>query len=167
MDWNGFLIELEKSGLGEWVRGSESMLAFPTIIALHAIGMGLLVGANAVVDLRVLGFAPGVPLSSMESFFPVMRFGFWLNALSGLLLLAAYPAKALTNPVFYIKLGLIAVALVETRIIRNRFLRNPNLDRAPVPLGGRLMAGGSLALWARAVTAGRLLAYTYSQLMAS
>ena len=38
--------------------------------------------------------------------------GFWLNAVSGVLLLVGYPTKALTNPVFYLKLLLIAVAMV-------------------------------------------------------
>ena len=37
--------------------------------------------------------------------------GFWVNAVSGVLLLIAYPTKALTNPLFYVKLVLIAIGL--------------------------------------------------------
>ena len=48
----------------------------------------------------------------MRRFLPVLWAGFWLNAASGLLLLIGYPTKALTNPVFYLKLTLIAVAMV-------------------------------------------------------
>jgi hypothetical protein len=33
-----------------------------------------------------LGLAPRIPLSSTEALLPVMRFGFWLNAVSGVLL---------------------------------------------------------------------------------
>src|SRR5262245_53727548 len=114
MDWRGVFIVLEEGGLGRWIRESPSMLAFPTIIALHAVGMGLLVGTNAAMDFRILGFARGVPISSLERLVPVMRFGFWLNAVSGVLLLLAYPTKALTNPVFYLKLLLITVAMIDT-----------------------------------------------------
>src|SRR5262245_4936978 len=125
MDFKGFFILLEASGLGAWVRESESLLAFPGIIALHAIGMGLLVGANAAIDFRVLGFASGVPISSLERLVPVMRFGFWLNAISGLLLLLAYPTKALTNPVFYTKLLLITAAMIDVLLVRKEVIQKP------------------------------------------
>jgi hypothetical protein len=104
MDWKGFFILLEEGSIGLWVRESPSFLAFPTILALHAVGMGLLAGTCAAMDFRVLGIAQDVPLSSLERLVPTMRFGFWLNAVSGVLLLLAYPTKALTNPVFYLKL---------------------------------------------------------------
>jgi hypothetical protein len=78
-----------------------------------------------------------------------------LNAASGIALLVGYPTKALTNPVFYLKLGLIAVALVLVNMIRRRQqqLSDP-----------RMLAVFSLLCWAGAIVAGRLLAYTYSRL---
>ena len=100
MDWKAFFTGVEASWLSVWVREAESLLAFPAIIALHAIGMGLLVGANIAMDLRVLGFAPRIPLSVLDALFPVMAIGFSVNAVSGVLLLLAYPTKALTNPLF-------------------------------------------------------------------
>ena len=66
----------------------------------------------AALDLRVLGVAPRVPLAEMRRFVPVLWLGFWVNAVSGVLLLIGYPTKALTNPVFYLKLILIATAMV-------------------------------------------------------
>ena len=154
-----FFTWLEASALSDWVRSSPSMFAFPFILILHTVGMAFLVGANIAIDLRILGFAAGIPLSTLEKFFPVMWFGFVVNAVSGLLLLIGYPTKALTNPVFYLKLILIAVALTETWVMRNQVLRRENSN-------GRLLAGTSIVLWAGAVTAGRLLAYTYRHLMA-
>ena len=65
MDWKGFFILLEEGSIGLWVRESPSLLAFPTILALHAVGMGLLAGTNAAMDFRILGFARTVPLSTM------------------------------------------------------------------------------------------------------
>ena len=155
-----FLTWLEESGLGTWVRESPSSQAFPGIIVLHAIGMAFLAGTNAAVNLRILGFAPAVPLSQMEKFFPVMWFGLAVNAVSGILLTLAYPVKAFTNPVFYLKLVCIAAGLTLTVWIRRRVIGNPASDFGRVFTQGRVLAAVSLALWAAAITSGRFLAYT-------
>ena len=93
------------------------MFAFPGILALHAIGMGFAAGLSAAIDLRILGVARTVPLSEMRRLLPMLWAGFWLNAASGILLLIGYPTKALTNPVFYLKLTLIAIAMVLVKRI--------------------------------------------------
>ena len=112
MNIDPFLIWLESTALSQWVVGSPSMFAFPGILALHAIGMGFAVGICLALDLRILGVAPGIQLAQMRRFVPILWAAFWLNAISGLLLLIGYPTKALTNPVFYLKLLLIGVGLV-------------------------------------------------------
>jgi hypothetical protein len=152
---------LEASALSVWVREEPSMFAFPFILIVHAWGMGLLAGSNAAVDLRVLGIAPRVPLKAMQSFYPVMWFGFTINTISGLLLLLGYPTKAFTNPVFYLKLGCIAAGMIMMVRLRNRVVRS---DQA-TPGSGKLIAILSLLVWAGAITAGRLLAYTCKFLM--
>jgi hypothetical protein len=167
MDWQGFFILLEQGSVGLWVRESPSILAFPTILALHAVGMGLLAGTCAAMDLRLLGVARGVPLSSLERLVPTMRFGFWLNAFSGVLLLLAYPTKALTNPVFYLKLLLIAMAMVTASLIRKHIVqKSPDMETS-MPASDKFLAVASMILWAGAVFAGRFLAYTYNYIDAS
>jgi hypothetical protein len=153
---------LENTALSQWVRESPSLLAFPFILIVHAWGMALLAGANAALDLRVLGLAPRVPLSAMEKFYPVMWFGFVINAVSGVLLLIGYPTKALTNPVFYLKLGCIALGMVLMIWLRNRVVRADKW----IPGQGRWVAVLSLLAWSTGIVAGRLLAYTYRYLMA-
>ena len=54
-----------------------------------------------------------------------MWMSFWVNAVSGVLLLVAYPTKALTNPLFYFKLTLIAVAFTLALRIRRRLREVP------------------------------------------
>src|SRR5207244_7239645 len=139
MDWKGFFILMEEGGIGKWVRESPSMLAFPTILALHAFGMGLLAGLNAVMDFRIFGIARRVPISALENLVPVMRFGFWLNAVSGVLLLLSYPTKALTNWVFYLKFTLIALALVDTWLIRNHVIQKSGTDDTALSARGTLV----------------------------
>ncbi len=104
-----FLRTIEETGISTWIRESPSLWAFPLILTAHTFGLVLLVGPSAVIDLRLLGFAPDVPLAPLKRLFKFMWVGFWLNAASGLVLLLGYPTKAVTNPVFYIKLTLIGL----------------------------------------------------------
>jgi hypothetical protein len=161
-----FLIWLEATPLSRWIIESPSLFAFPGILALHAIGMGFAAGLGAAIDLRILGVARGVPLVEMRRYLPVLWAGFWLNAASGVLLLIGYPTKALTNPVFYLKLLFIAVAMALVWRITQLI---PDHDAGAVRSSPRLrsLAMVSLACWTGAITAGRLLAYTYTRLTAT
>src|SRR5215469_8067520 len=51
-------------------------------------------------------------LMEFKRFFPVLWAGFWLNAVSGVVLLIGYPTKALTNPMFYLKLVFIGLGIL-------------------------------------------------------
>ena len=86
MEW---LAAIEQSGLATWVHESESIWAYPTILTLHTVGLGVLVGANAALDLRLLGFGRRMPLADLEGLFLGMWCGFALNAATGALLFAA------------------------------------------------------------------------------
>jgi hypothetical protein len=87
-----------------------------------------------------------------------MWFGLWLNVATGVALLLAYPTKALTNPVFYLKLAFIGIALAVLRSILRRTAPGASAR------GTRALAVVSLGSWVGAIAAGRLLAYTCSRL---
>lgn len=156
---------IETTDFSIWLRESSSLWVFPFVLILHTWGLAFLVGANVVLDLRVLGLARGVPVLSLERYFLVMWLGFWVNAVSGVLLLIAYPTKALTNPLFYVKLTLIGVAFTLALRLRRRLHEAPTSAGSPMPSRLRWLAGASLACWAAAIPAGRLLAYTCTRLM--
>jgi hypothetical protein len=164
---DSFFIWLEATRFSTWIREDPSIFVFPSVLAAHTIGMALVVGVGVALDLRILGVARGVPLIEMKRFFPAMWTGLWLNVVSGIVLLIAYPTKALTNPVFYLKLTLIAVALRILRSVRRRVFRVTEPHSDPIPAGLKTMAVASLVCWAAAITSGRLLAYTYTRLMAA
>ncbi len=160
-----YLLWLEETPFSTWMR--ESGPAFFGSLIFHSVAMGFVVGVHVAMNLRILGMAPGIPLSLMRRFFPVLWVGLVVVSLSGVLLLIAYPAKALTNPVFYLKLGAIVTALFITRSLAKGVLQEPSYDAVRAPKKARVLAALSLLLWAGAVTSGRLLAYTYNILMAS
>lgn len=150
-----FFAAIEQSAFSVFMR--ESLWAFPAALIFHAIGMAFLAGLGAAVCLRAIGVARSAPASLFARFLPVMWLGFWMSLASGLALLAAYPAKALTNPVFALKFLLLGGAALLVRQI----IRRSSDAASPI------VAWASLALWAGAIAAGRLLAYTHTVLMVS
>ena len=123
----------------------------------------MLAGANTVIDLRILGVAREISLAPLKRLFRIMWIGFGINALTGVLLIIAYPTKALTNPVFYLKLTFIGFAIWIITLLKDRVF-DANLDEAAMMARGATLAKWSLLLWIGAITAGRLLAYTYKYL---
>ncbi len=173
---NAVFLWLEETALSIWIRESTSVFVFPSILTAHAIGMAFAVGVNAAMALRLAGVAPGVPMGEMRRFVPVMWIGFWVNTVSGVLLLIGYPTKALTNPVFYLKIALITIGMwLFTKMARHMFgdapaaTLSPTLSRgqADPRRSGRRLAVASLVCWAAAITAGRMLAYTATRILGS
>ncbi len=154
-----FLIRVEQSGFSTWVRGSGSVFSYPLILFLHTVGLSMVAGLNTALDLRILGFAPGVRLAPMEKFYPIMWWGFAINAATGIVLLAASASTIAVSGVFWTKMVLILFAVIDLEVIRNRIFRDPLLDKRPVSMNNRFLALLSILLWTGAITAGRLIAY--------
>ena len=162
----GFFDWLEHTDLSQFVRGGS--FAFPLILTAHVLGAGFIAGTGAAVAFRLLGVARGVPAVLFERFYPVLWGALALNVASGLLLLDAYPYKAFTNPVFYVKLSLVACGVYLAIRIRDGVLRAPpwqSAARHAILANSQILALLSLACWAGVLIAGRLLAYTYKWLL--
>ena len=154
-----FLRHLESSGFSQWVKQSGSLWAFPGILLAHTYGMGIMVGIIAGIDLRILGFMPALPLAPLQKFFPLIWIAFWVNAITGTMLLAADASSKMTNPDFGIKMAFIVIAVINQRMIQKRVFGDPDVDRRPFSSNAKMLAVMSLVCWLGAITAGRLLAY--------
>ncbi len=156
-----FLESLQNSAFGMWVAAAPTIWAYPTILMLHAVGMGMAVGANAVLDLRLLGAAPRLPLAELKSVFRPMWIGFAINAASGVALFVAAATETGIKPVFYLKLGLILLALLTASRIRRVVFGDQAKPDAPIPQQVKILAATSLVLWTGAIVTGRLMAYIH------
>src|SRR5579871_1209798 len=85
----GFLVWLEALPLSVWVHESPSIWAQPTVMTLHTMGMGVLVGACWILDLRLLGVIPTVPLSAFRWVFRAVAISLGVNVVTGVLLFMA------------------------------------------------------------------------------
>ena len=148
---------LEGSAFAIWVREAPTIWAFSTILTLHTFGMGVLVGASGLLDLRLLGIGRTMPLGPLQSLYRIMWFGFWLNLITGSMLFAADATSRGTQWLFGIKMVLVATGVVTMVMIRRQVY---GARTEPVIEGStRTLAAVSLAAWVMAITAGRLLAY--------
>ena len=154
-----FLESLQQSAFARFVGESGSLLGYPTVLFMHTLGLGTVAGVNAAVALRVLGFGRSVPIEPLDRLFPIMWFGFIVSALSGLALLVTDPVTRLHQTVFYVKLILVALAVVNMQLMRSRIFRSPTVSDGVLPSNARTLAMASLVLWVGATTAGRLIAY--------
>lgn len=155
MEW---LAAIEQSAPATWVRESGSIWSYPTILTLHTLGLGILVGANAILDLRLLGWGRRIPLADLDGLFTPMWGGFALNAITGLLLFGADATTKSTQTVFYVKLAFIVLALVVMIRLKSTVFGGGR-DHAAVTATSRGLAIASLVLWTGAITAGRFMAY--------
>jgi len=159
------LADLEQTALSVWMRESTSVLAFPFILYLHTLGLALLAGLSVGLDCWLLG-RRAVPSIRLENVYRIMWLGFGINLVSGLMLLAAYPAKALTNWVFFVKMGLVVLAMwVLERLKGELAVASGHTREISTP--ARAFAMLSLLVWAATILAGRYLAYTHHILLAS
>jgi hypothetical protein len=128
--------------------------------ATHILGIGLLMGAILPLDLRLLGFFHGVPLSIIGPFLSrAAACGLALAALTGLWLFSVKPREYLDHAAFLWKVGLLALALANV-VLQHRNRRfAAALGDGNVHAFVRISAGCSLALWLSVLVAGRWIGF--------
>jgi hypothetical protein len=153
---------LERTPLGTEVR--ESLWLFPTIETIHLLGMALLVGTVAALDLRLWGFAMRrEPVSRLAArLLPWTWLGFAVMVVTGSLLFSANPLKTyIHNPSFQLKMLLIFLAGVNALVFHlTVYRRVSRWDYAAVtPAAARTAAALSLLLWVGVIAAGRWIGF--------
>jgi hypothetical protein len=129
-------------------------IAYPALEVLHIVGIALLLGNLVLLELRVWGFAPELPLRPLARLSLTLALsGFGLLAASGLFMFATRPGELLANNAFTVKLGLIMVAGLNAGWFHARGgIERP--DR-----GARAQTALSLGLWLAVIICGRWIAY--------
>ena len=128
--------------------------AYPALEVVHITGIALLLGSLVLLDLRVWGLAPELPLRPLARLsLKVTLAGFGLLVCSGLLMFAAQPGELVANRAFLLKLGLVHLAGLNAAWFHGRdsLGRCDGLARAQTVL--------STGLWIAAIICGRWIAY--------
>ncbi|MDT8397372.1 MAG: hypothetical protein RQ899_02015 [Pseudomonadales bacterium] len=146
-----FLSWLENSAPAIYIR--EDLWGYPITLSSHGIGMAIVVGVVVAVNMRVLGFAPGIPVHSLQKLFPIAWGGFFLNLVSGLALYAAGAVAYTFQGAFQLKLGLIVLGGILMKVLMTGIREGKSEGMI------KLISIACLLSWFGAVVTGRLMAY--------
>jgi hypothetical protein len=151
---------IEASPLGVAMR--QWLWLYPSVEVVHIVGIALLVGSIAVLDLRLLGFARGLPVRRLSSHVLPWTLGSFVLILpSGLMMFVAHATDLMGNPVFALKICLIFAGGINAAVFHAGVFRGAagwDVDAMPPPMA-RACAALSLLLWVSVIACGRLLAY--------
>lgn len=153
-----FLADLEASPLSEWL--SLSMLGFPTLIALHSVGMAVVVGLTLTLTLRLHGILPDIREHDLPRLLTIAVWGFSLNFVTGLALFITRGSEYIVSYIFLLKMLLVLVSAGIVFWLRRRLALNARPTQIPMmDRTAKSMALVATVLWFGAVVAGRLIAY--------
>jgi dipeptide/tripeptide permease len=143
---------LGRTTVGQFLAGSTA--AFATVESLHVVALAVTGGVILAADLKVLGVI--LRASGANAMVDQLRGLFYISlavvSVSGMLLVAAGPYKYLSNPLFPLKLVLLALALIVHLLLQRRLRTRIDADA-----GSRVLAASSLVLWSGVVVSGRWL----------
>ena len=161
---SGALGALESSGLGQAMR--QWLWLYPGVEIVHLLGIGLLFGSIAVLDLRLLGLSRSIPVKKLAGHVLPWTLGsFVLIVPSGLLMFTAHATEFIDSEVFVLKMclimgGVLNAALFHTTVFRSADVwDSEEMRKLPPPPSVRAFGAVSLALWISVIACGRLLAY--------
>ena len=160
----GPLGALEASGVGQAMR--QWLWLYPSVEIVHILGIGLLFGSIAVLDLRLLGFSRSISVRRLASHvLPWTAASFLLIIPSGLAMFTAHATEFVQSEVFVLKMLLILAAGVNAALFHTITFRTAEVwdseemrQLAPPP-SARAAGAISIALWISVIACGRLLAY--------
>jgi hypothetical protein len=158
------LAALEASGLGRAMR--QWLWLYPSVEIVHIVGIALLFGSIAMLDLRLLGFSRQISVRTLaKHVLPWTAASFLLIVPSGLLMFVAHASDFIASPVFVLKMCLIMAAAFNAALFHAITFRTADvwdseeMRRLPPPPSARLAGAVSLAIWICVIACGRLLAY--------
>jgi Family of unknown function (DUF6644) len=165
MDIAAFLQSLEASALAARIR--DSLWLFPLIESTHVVGLALVFGTIAIIDLRLLGVASTQrPFQRMASEILKWTWGaFALTALTGTLMFITNAGVYYHNVFFRTKMLLLLLAGINILIFEltaGRTIHRWDKERSAPPVG-KAVAVLSLAIWIGVICMGRLIGFTTSQ----
>jgi hypothetical protein len=161
-------------GLGEfskWLAATEvshliqtTTWIIPTLQTIHILCVAAVFSAAILVDLRIWRLIErDEPLPDMaRRFLPTIWPVLLVLLVTGSLLIVGEPRRSLLNSTFYLKMALLAVAILLTAGLQRSLSSSPNFwdkDRWR-RMAGRFAATVSILVWCGILFAGRWIAYT-------
>ena len=165
MDVIALLDRLQQTGVAVGIR--DSLFVFPLLEAAHVVGLALVFGTVAVVDLRLLGLA-SINRSFQRLAADTLKWtwaAFVLTAVTGGLMFSTNAVAYYHNPYFRLKVALLALAAVNVlafELTTGRTVAAWDQARVP-PRRARIAGTLSLVIWIAVIVAGRMIGFTVTR----
>jgi len=152
---------LENTPIAVWV--SESLLAYPFMLSLHVVGLGVVVGIFSMRDMRLMGMFHGLDPAGFLQLGKLAWIGFFVNLVSGFFLFTAQAWSFVRSVPFLLKIAFVIVGIILAVMIqaRLRAMSAGGVATADLAIDGttKTLAAFSLLSWLGAIVTGRLIAY--------
>ncbi|MBV9510486.1 MAG: hypothetical protein JO303_09430 [Caulobacteraceae bacterium] len=138
---------------------ADSAWIFPTTESIHVAAITLVVGAVALVDLRLIGVAStGRSVRELETqYLPITWAAFAVGAITGAVMFLAKPTSYAHNPFFLAKLVLLGLAAVNMLVFH--FVVEPRQTAGRGGQAARVSGAVSLAIWIGVIAVGRWIGF--------
>jgi uncharacterized membrane protein len=130
------------------------------MMALHFMGLALIVGTVGLLDLRIMGFFRQLPVAPLQRFVPFAVAGLGVNIVTGMLAFIGQSENYIYSGAFWLKmaalmlLGLNGAVFYLTDVFENLEDVGPGQD---APAFAKLVAGSSLFLCFALIFLGRYI----------
>jgi hypothetical protein len=156
-----FAAWLARTPLSAFVAGEAWVV--PTVQTVHILAIAIVMGSVAIVHLRVLGLVERrQSIGALAArFVPPSIAAIIVLAITGFLMIASEPTRALFRYVFWAKMTLLLVAIALTAVLLAGLRASGAADTAgkaaPVPY--RMLAVLVLLIWLAIIVTGRWIGY--------
>jgi uncharacterized membrane protein len=159
------------SSMLEWLQTTsvavqirDSLYAFPLLESVHVIGLALVFGTIAILDLRLLGVASTNRAVSriLADVLTWTWVAFVVTAVTGGLMFMTNAVVYFNNTFFRAKMILLVLAGVNMLVFEltaRKTMAEWDTDRSAPPIG-RVVATLSLLIWVGVIVTGRVIGFT-------
>ena len=156
LDW------LQRTSVAVQIR--DSLFTFPLLESIHVIGLALVFGTIAILDLRLLGVASTERAVSrlMADLLKWTWAAFALTAMTGALMFSTNAIVYFHNTFFRAKMILLVLAALNMLVFEltaRRTMRRWDVT-GPTPPMAKVVATVSLVIWVGVIVAGRVIGFT-------
>jgi uncharacterized membrane protein SirB2 len=151
---------IDQTALSQWIQVAGWVV--PTVQTIHILAIAIVASSALMLDLRLIGaFWANRPIEAVKArFLPLIWWPLLILLGTGIIMIAAEPARSLKNPAFQLKMGLLIAALVVTWLFQFLHRRNAAFGDVRGPRAAAVtLAIVSIMLWSSIIFAGRWIAY--------
>jgi hypothetical protein len=168
VDVNAMLEWLQSTGVAIQIR--DGLYTFPVLESVHVVGLALVFGTIAILDLRLLGVASTNRAVSriMADLLKWTWAAFAITALTGGLMFSTNAVVYFHNTWFRAKMILLVLAAVNMAVFEltaRKTMPQWDTQRSTPPIA-RAVATISLIIWVGVIVAGRVIGFTATRAQA-